>query len=122
MRYQDFLRRAVEESIIAATEDFAKHNEKRYVIEGSLAGLRACLDLSPPQLKNLLARAYRVHQASFHKTSIARYWRVTSFMHEVEWICNVVSVVLWNQGIDTIVVPTQRAAILAQRITLEGGN
>ncbi len=121
LRYQDFLNKAVDESIKGATESYGKRVDSRgrAMIEGSLAGLNACRDLSPPQLAALLERAKKVHHMSMHRTVIERYWRINCFMHEVEWICNVVSVALVNQGIEPIIQPTMRAAMLASRITQE---
>lgn len=120
MRYQDFVKRAVEESVSAAILDYELRPEKKAHLEGSIAGLKACLDKSPPELAYLLERARKVHSSAFrNQTSIDRYWRVTCFMQEVEWICNVVSVVLMNQEMPGIIPPTLRGAQLAQKITLE---
>lgn len=116
MRYQDFLNEAVERAIKAATEDYTQRPDRKSSLEGSLAGLKACRDKSPPQLNELLERAYKVHRLAFHRTNLDRYWRITCFMHEVEWICNVVSVALVNMDIPPIVHPTMRAAMVASEI------
>ncbi len=122
LRYQDFLSRAIDESIKGAKESYGRREDDKgkAMLEGAVAGLNACRDLSPPQLAMLLLRARRVQQAAFRQTILERYWRVNCFMAEVEWICNVISCVLANQGIAPIVEPTMRAAMLAQRISLEG--
>lgn len=119
LRYQDFLRRVVEESVKAATDDYKDRPEKKYMLEGSVAGLLACKDKSPPELSFLLQRARNVHRSAFRSTVLERYWRVTCFMHEVEWVCNVVSAALVNMGIEPIVNPTVRGAMLASRISRE---
>lgn len=122
LRYQDFLKRIVEESTIGATESYGHREDPKgkAMLEGAKAGLKACLNLSPPQLDALLRRARRVQQAAFRQNSnINRYWRVNCFMAEVEWVCNVVSCALVNQGIPPIVEPTMRGAQLAMRITQE---
>lgn len=116
LRYQDFLSQVVEQSSNAAVVDYTKPEDK-HMLEGSLAGLAACLDKSPPQLAELLTRAHKVHGKSFHSTNLKRYWRVTCFLHEVEWVCNVISCVLVNMGVDPIIPPTMRGALMAQRIT-----
>lgn len=121
LRYQDFLNRIVDESIKGATESYGHRTDKKgnAMLEGAIAGLNACRNLSPPQLAALLMRAKTVLHKCFHRTVLERYWRVNCFMAEVEWVCNVVSVALVNQGIDPIVEPTMRAAQLAARITQE---
>jgi hypothetical protein len=118
LRYQDFLAKVVDESIEAATKDYSSRPGSEHKLQGSVAGLNACRDKSPPELAALLVRAQKVHRQAFHKTVLERYWRVTCFMHEVEWVCNVISVALVNQGIPPIVEPTMRAALMAQRISM----
>lgn len=119
MRYQDFLTKVVEESTKAASRDYAARTKKAHR-EGSIAGLKACLDKSPPQLALLLERAERVHKKTIAtKTNIGRYWRVRCFFAEVEWVCNVMSVILMTQGMPTIVPPTQRAAKFASELARE---
>lgn len=121
MRFQDFLRRVIEESIKNCKEDFARRTATyKTELPASVAGLEACRDKSPPQLAQLLERARKVNQIAYRQqTDINRYWQVTAFMAEVEWVCNVVSVVLINQGIAYLVPPTTSAVILASRITRE---
>jgi hypothetical protein len=119
MRYQDFLTQVVEESTLAATKDYTAKNKKPQ-LEGSIAGLRACLDKSPPQLSALLERAKKVHEKTItSRTNINRYWRVRCFLAEVEWVCNVMSVVLMTHGMPTIVAPTERAINFAASLTNE---
>lgn len=124
LRYQDFLNKAVDESIKGAKESYGHRTDSKgnAMLEGSIAGLNACRDLSPPQLSQLLMRAKTVQHKAFRSTVIERYWRVNCFMAEVEWICNVVSVALVNQGVEPIVEPTMRAAMLASRITQEAAS
>lgn len=121
LRYQDFLRRAVEESIKGATQSYGHRDDSKgkAMLEGAVAGLKACLDKSPPQLAELLMRARTVQHKAFHQTVLERYWRVNCFMAEVEWICNIISVALVNQGVPAIVEPTMRAALMADRISKE---
>lgn len=117
LRYQDFLTKVIDESIQAATKDYEARPDQEHKLQGSVAGLNACRDLSPPQLGALLQRSQNVHRLCFHRTVLERYWRVTCFMHEVEWVCNVISVALINQGIPPIIQPTMRAAAMAERIS-----
>lgn len=123
MRYQDFLNIVVDEEIKVVHQDYNVDGMKvlkgsmKAILEGSLAGLEACRDKSPPQLAQLLDRAGRVQLACFHSTVSDRYWRVNCFFHEVEWVCNVISAALVNQGVQPIVAPTMKAAIVAERIS-----
>lgn len=118
MRFQEFLAKVVDESIVAATRDYADKPHKKHYLEGSVAGLNACRDKSPPQLALLLERARNArNRAMAQKTVLKRYWRVSCFANEVEWVCNVVSAVLLNQGLPIIVEPTSRGLMMAARIT-----
>lgn len=121
LTYQGFLNRVVDESIKAATASYGHREDKKgnAMLEGAVAGLKACRDKSPPQLSALLIRSKTVLHKCFHRTVLERYWRVNCFMAEVEWVCNVISVALVNQGIAPIVEPTMRAALLAERISKE---
>lgn len=118
LNYKEFLTLVIDEAREKIVEDYI--SSEKYIMEGSLAGLEACRNKAPPELADLLERAYRVHNATFHATDIRRYWRVTCFMHEVAWICNIVSCVLINQGVEPIIQPTMRAARTAERISKTG--
>lgn len=117
LRYQDFLNKVVDRSKTISESYY--DNDMKPLLEGSLAGLEACRNLSPPQLAGLLERSARVHHRAFYQTVIGRYLRITSFMHEVEWVCTVVSAVLMNQGMMGIVTPTDRAIRMANSIISE---
>jgi hypothetical protein len=121
LRYQDFLSKVVDESIDGATKDYGGREDDvgKAKLRGAVAGLKACRDLSPPQLAKLLVRAIGTHQKAVHKTNKERYWWINCFRNEVEWICNVISCVLINEGIHPIIQPTEKAAHMAARITQE---
>ncbi len=118
LRYQDFLASVIDESKIVVSKYFV--NNGSAARWGALAGLEACRDKSPPQLSALLERSYRVHHAALHETVLERYSKIASFLHEVLWICTVISCVLVNQGIVPIVQPTLKAARVAERISKSG--
>jgi hypothetical protein len=115
MRYQDFLNKVIDESIIAAKKDYTDP-DKKHMLEGSVAGLKACRDLDPVALAHLLQRSHRIQMMAFHTTNINRYWRLTCFSCEVEWVCNVVSAALSNMGMDPIIPYTARGLMMAARV------
>lgn len=118
LRYQDFLASVIDESKLTASNFF--RYDSIYAESGALAGLEACRDKSPPQLSELLTRSYRVHHMALHETVPQRYVKITAFLHEVLWICTVISCVLVNQGIEPIVQPTLKAAHIAEKISKTG--
>lgn len=124
MNYQEFLRALVEDSVRIITEEWKQMDDPllHCMLEGGRAGALACRDKSPPELNKLLQRARGVHRSAFHSTIRSRYWRITYFLHEVEWICNVISFVLVNQDMQPIVRPTIKAAKTAARITEANAN
>lgn len=113
MTFREFLIRLIDEERVELLKDFVEKTQ----VQGGLAGLRACKDKSPPELAHLLKRAYFARQDAFHRTVLSRYHWINAFFWEVEWICNVVSVILVNQEIDPIIQPSMRAALVAQRIS-----
>lgn len=117
LRYQDFLSKVVDRS--KAISEHYYDGAAKPLLDGALAGLEACRDKSPPQLAALLERVATAHRLAFNRTAINRYLRITSFMHEVEWVCCVVSAALINQGMTGIVKPSTRAIEMVNLIVSE---
>ena len=120
LRYQDFLRKIVEDATEVVKRDYNLPSQK-HELEGALAGLKACLDKSPPQLAVLHSRACRALGNAFHNTDIRRYYRIACFRAEVEWVCNVVSAALVNMDQPAIIQPTMRGLMKAAEI-VNGNN
>lgn len=114
MTYREFLSKLIDNCRDIATAFY--YSESKGCLEGALSGIEACRHKSPEDLALLLFRAERVHRGALHKTVKSRYWWTNCFLHEVEWICNVVSFVLVNQGMDAIIQPTVDAAYKAKEL------
>lgn len=120
MNYDEFLTRIIDDGIEAARKDY-KRPEQRAKLSGALEGFETCRDKNPEELSVLLKAAQR-------KTRIARsrvnegeigvddYWRIRCCEAEIEWVCNVVSAMLVNQGTPPIITPTARGALKAAEI------
>lgn len=114
MNYQEFLTRVVDDGIAAAKRDYVREDQKNR-LEGSIAGFESCRSKLPSELSTLLSEARE-------STRLARavkgedYWRIRCFESEVEWVCNVVSSMLRNQGLQQIVIPTCRGLQKAAEI------
>jgi hypothetical protein len=128
MNYDEFLAQVIEQGIQGARSDYGNtqesHRQKK--LEGSIEGFEACRGKSPQEILQLLAQAHQRTQEAFarvHADEISsdEYWRVRCREAEIEWIANVVSAMLVNQGLDPIVTPTYRGVMQAARI-LEGGH
>ena len=126
--YVEFLERAVNEGILAARRDYARR-EERAKLEGSIAGFEACRRKTPAELALLLEESGRKTEEArirFHlgEISIDEYWGIRCKEAEIEWISNVVSVVLVRDGHPPITPPTVRAAMTAAAILEEpaGGD
>lgn len=116
MDYQTFLTHLIEDGIKAAKADYAKP-EQLNKLEGSIEGFEQCRGKSPETLKALL----ELHQqmtinARNEQIDLKEYWKIRCREVEVEWVCNVVSAMLFNQKLPTIVIPTARGFIQADRI------
>lgn len=120
MDYATFLHHVIEDGIRAAREDYAKP-EQAAKLEGSIAGFEDCRGKSPDQLKRLLNAVNATAQRAFEEQiDPPDYWIFRCRALEVEWVCNVVSAMLVNEGKKPIVPPTARgttkaAEVLARR-------
>ena len=116
MTYYDFLHQVIEGGIKGAKRDYLNEAHK---LEGSLAGFEACRNKLPSVLREVLTNARQATQTSIMlrvPEGKNEYWKMRCYELEVEWVCNVVSVMLLNQGLESIVPPTARGAIRAHEI------
>jgi hypothetical protein len=123
INYEEFLERVIEQGIEGARRDYSRP-EQELKLAGSVAGFEACRHQTPGQLKTLL-------HASAEFTCIARqakavedgaleyYWQTRCFEAEVEWVANVVSILLMHQGEEPIVPPTLNGLQQAMRILVK---
>jgi hypothetical protein len=114
--YSEFLHQVIEDGIEAAKRDYTEPR-KRPNLEGSLAGFEACrgLDVAELALELNLARE-RTHELAVARVDPENYWYRRCFEAEVEWVCNVVSAMLHNQGLGVIIPPTARGVIKAAEV------
>ena len=112
MNFTDFLNRVIDDGIAAANESYKTDDLKR---EGAVAGFEACRDKTDFELRQLcFAASNMVNVAVVLERE--RYWYHRCFHAEIEWVCNVVSVILQNEGIEPIVMPTARGYLKAAEI------
>lgn len=110
--YHAFLTRVVDDGIAAAKKDYAGNPDK---LRGAVAGFEDCRGRSPGELLDLLIEAREATKQAFAKQA-DNYWFTRCRELEVEWVCNVASAALANQGLDVIVPPTARGALKAAEI------
>ena len=114
MNYLDFLTRVIDDGIAAATADYKDAPNK---LEGAVAGFEACRGKSPTELQKLFEVSNdRAHRAYVLEHDLNNYWRERCYALEVEWVCNVVSATLLNQGLPLIITPTARGYMKAAEI------
>jgi hypothetical protein len=117
MDYTEFLTRVVDEGIEAATSDYTKESDKQN-LEGSIAGFNACRNKSPEELIEVWNEASKKMNEAFGEQK-DNYWYFRCFQLEVEWVCNVVSAMLMNEGHTTPLLswlPTANGAMKAASI------
>lgn len=117
MDYNEFLKRVIDEGIEAATADYTEESDKER-LEGSIAGFNACRDKSPEGLVEVWQKASDDMNNAFREQK-DNYWWFRCFQLEVEWVCNVVSAMLMNEGYNTPLLswlPTASAAMKAASI------
>ncbi len=117
MDYNSALNEIIEQGIEAAKSDYSKSEEK-HRLNGSIAGFEACRGLNPQQLKELHDNSRIKTWDSFNSANEGLiksedYWYVRCYEAEVEWVCNVISAILINQGLKPIIIPTARGFMQA---------
>lgn len=119
MNLREFLSRVIDKGIEAAKRDYDQPGDADR-LRGSLAGFEACRDKTPDELMQLLQEATRVTSEA-HRREDSNYWETRSREAEIEWVCNVMSVVLVQNGFRQIVPPTASAMMTAHKIlSMEG--
>lgn len=118
MKYSDFLTRIVDDGIKACRKSYENDTQKR---EGAVAGFNACRGRTIFELRQQLDLARKAADAAF-AVDRSNYWYLRCFHAEVEWVCNVVSAALQNQGEEPIVTPTVRGYMKAAEILGVGAN
>jgi hypothetical protein len=115
MNYNEFLTKVIDEGIEAATSDYTKESEKLQ-LDGSIAGFNACRNKNPEELVEVYKLANKETADAFN--SEKEYWYYRCFQLEVEWVCNVVSAMLMNEGHSPILswLPTANGAMKAASI------
>jgi hypothetical protein len=116
MNYNEFLTRVIDEGIAAATADYTNESDKDQ-LEGSIAGFNACRDKSPEQLVELWTKAGMDVNNAFGDME-KRYWFFRCYQLEVEWVINVVSAMLMNEGYKPLLawLPTANGGMKAASI------
>ena len=113
-KYEDFLNRIISDGIAAARGSYKDSNPLK--LEGAVAGFEACRNKSIDELRELLKQARTTRNKALARND-GSYWKYRCFEAEVEWVCNVVSAALWNEGrTDLIVEPTGRGLQQAAKI------
>lgn len=98
MEYNEFLNRVINEGIEAARNDYKKESQKPY-LEGSVAGFEACRNKNPLELFEVFKESQEYVNNSFaERDKHEKYWWLRCYQLEVEWVCNVVSAILLNEG------------------------
>jgi len=116
MEYNEFLNRVIDEGIQAATADYTDPSDKQR-LEGSIAGFNTCRYLLPEQLVATWQKATdEMNQAYMEQKE--NYWWYCCFQSEVEWVCNVVSAMLVNEGREPLLswLPTANGMMKAASI------
>jgi hypothetical protein len=112
-----FQTRVIDDGIAAAKEDYAGEAENRRLMrEGSVQGFVECRLKTPAELALLLREADERANVAFCDPEGDRYWYWRCRALEIEWVCNCLSAILYNQGLPTIIPPTYRGMMKAAEI------
>jgi len=116
--YQTFLSRVIDDGIVAVEKDYAGDSPaKSLKREGAIKGFEECRGKTPEELVELKTQTgAKVNEAYRDQAEDYWYWRCRDA--EVEWVCNVVSAMLVNEGRKTLLpyLPTANGAMKAASI------
>lgn len=113
MAYDNFLNQVIDEGIAAASESYKDDLER---LKGAKAGFEMCRKKTPKQLFNHLMNARTALNEAFQANDFDDYWEIRTYELEIEWVCNVVSAALVNEGLQPIIPVTARAVMKAASI------
>jgi hypothetical protein len=110
----DLLTKTIDIGIEAAKRDYAgaQNSDK---LHGSISGFNACQGKAPAEIAALLGEANRT-TIEKHREQALDYWYWRCRAAEIEWVANVISAVLVNQGQTPIVPPTARGVMFAAKV------
>ncbi len=114
MTLQDALTKIINIGIEAMRRDYDRpdQHQKR---QGSIHGFNECRNKSVSELAALLAQA-GTRMLEAHRDQAEDYWYWRCRQAEIDWVCNVVSAILVNEGLPVIVQPTARGILMADKI------
>lgn len=112
MTFAAFLTCIIDDGIKACSESY-KHDQRKR--EGAIAGFNACRGKTIFELRQQLDVAGKAADVA-RAVDKKNYWYLRCYHAEIEWVCNVVSSALQNQGQEPIVVPTARGYMKAAEI------
>lgn len=122
MNLTEFTDRVINQGIEAARNDYKDSPDR---LRGALAGFEACRGKNVGELVELLQRANQEVQEAFHRANSGNggynYWEIRSREAEIEWVCNVVSSLLAQNGHPVITMVTTRGMMAAHRIMATDG-
>jgi hypothetical protein len=117
MTYDAFLTEVIDLGIESARRDYK--NDKHDHLEGSIAGFEACRGKTPLELLEVFQEA-KEYANNAMMDRVSNYWYFRCYQLEVEWVMNVVSAILVNEGQPPLLSyhPTCNAMILANKILI----
>ena len=107
MTYDDVLTEIIDGGIMGARHDYAKATH-RYQLLGSVDGFEACRGKWPQELFSLLKAANERWEKA-RQDHAEDYFYHRCYAAEVEWVCNCLSVMMVNAGLEPLIPPTARA-------------
>jgi len=114
MGFDEFLTSIIDDGIEAARLDYARPNDQQKR-DGSIRGFEECRNLDPSLLVPLLSEAHAMTMNKYREEA-ADYWYWRCRETEIEWVCNVVSACLINEGLPPISTCTARGMLKAAEI------
>lgn len=114
--YDEILERIITDGLAEVRVAYAAP-EDHHKRDGAIEGFEACRGKTPPELvecwRAAEARATQITREEFREARATDYWRQRYKTLQIEWVCNVISVGLVNDGHDALLshLPTARGAM-----------
>lgn len=115
MDYLTFLTHIIEDGLAGAKKSYATP-EQAAKLRGSTQGFEECRRREPAALLTLRGEAGDHATKLVGSENVDLYWECQCRFLEIDFVCNVVSAALLNEGKAPIVTPTSRGVIRAAEI------
>lgn len=115
MNHNDFLNAIIDDGIMEITTTYTKPDQQTKK-SGGIKGFEICRGKTSDEILAELDLARRCVEKARTENNTDWYWHWVMYERQIEWVLNVLSAVLYEQGKPVLIQPTVRGMIKAANI------